>query len=224
MSRDSPQPSPPAPASPFPPLPVPNGQALSASDYLSRRTWLQAPHSFQPSAALSPRQALRAAAIAWGSGQGRACRRWCCWPGEAPLVLEILNAIFHELQEGCGGSRAGAWMEVSLTATPASCPRGTGAAAPSQGSHPAHVLPQGRQDMSPSLSPYADGASRGHEQRGSPGPVSSRELKKPWGLDVWVSGGGLWFGLSKRVGVCSGEGAAGASLMGGGGPALVPKD
>lgn len=52
----------------FPPLPAPIGQALSALDYLSRRTWPQAPHSFQPSAALSPRQALRAAAITRGSG------------------------------------------------------------------------------------------------------------------------------------------------------------
>lgn len=59
----------------FPHLAAPVGQALSASDYLSRRTWLQAPHSFQPSAALSPRQALPASAIARGSGQGRAWKR-----------------------------------------------------------------------------------------------------------------------------------------------------
>lgn len=77
----------------------------------------------------------------------------------ALLALEILNAIFLELQEGCGGSRAGAWMEVSLMAIPAAHPGGTRAAAPSQSSQPARALSQGRQDMSPSLGADADGAS-----------------------------------------------------------------
>lgn len=49
-------------------------------------------------------------------------------------------------------------------AIPAAHPGGTRAAVPSQSSHPAHVLPHGRQDMSPSLAPDADGVSCSHEQ------------------------------------------------------------
>lgn len=51
------------------------GQALSASDYRSSgRLWLQAPHSFQPSAALGRGQALRAAIA------GRNQPQRCCGP------------------------------------------------------------------------------------------------------------------------------------------------
>lgn len=84
MSRDSPPLSPPAPASP---LAVSIGQALSASDYFSGWTWLQAPHSFQPSTALSQRQALHASAIVWGWGQGQAWRRRFCWLREPHWCL-----------------------------------------------------------------------------------------------------------------------------------------
>lgn len=177
------------------------GQALSASDYRSSgRLWLQAPHSFQPSAALGRGQAVRAAIA------GRNQPQRCCGPAgrTSPAGTHVCKRSPRGVcwLSGCclGGNSK---PEAHLAAHPGGrMLLGT----------PSAVLPLSA--LKAGYVPVPRGGCSGMSRTMSSTACLSQAPKNVLGLDPWSCGGTLLFGLLKAVCVCAGEGAAGAFPLG----------
>lgn len=177
------------------------GQALSASDYRSSgQLWLQAPHSFQPSAALGRGQALRAAIA------GRNQPQRCCGPAgrASPAGTHVCKR----------SPRGVCWLSGC-------CLGGNSEPEAHLAAHPGGGMLLGTLSAALPLSalkagyvPVPRGGCSGMSRTMSSTACLSQAPKNVLGLDPWSCGGTLSFGLLKAVCVCAGEGAAGAFPLG----------
>lgn len=169
------------------------GRALSASDYRSSgQLWLQAPHSFQPSAALGLGQALRAAI----AGRNRPQR--CCGPAgwASPAGAHLCKCSPRGVcwLSGCclGGNS-------KTEAHPAAHPGGGMLLGTPSAALPLSALKAG-------YVPVPRGGCSGMSCTMSSTACLSQAPKNVLGLDPWSCGGTLSFGLLKGVCVCWGRG------------------